>query len=264
MYRALGTTKQNFHQKMNRYLRQEEEKATMVRVMHDVRENHPRMGARTMYMHIRPNSVGRINFRKVYNEAGFKLHQKKNHKRTTKSEGTEFFDNLIEGYELTGVNQVYVSDITYYKLSERFYYLTFIMDLYSRRIKGYRASKTMFTEDTTIPALKMALEGLDKEEADGLIFHSDGGGQYYSKEFQKITKEARLRNSMCKTVHENLHAERINGTIKNDYVNPYGPKNYKELQKDLKRAVKMYNDERPHHSLGMISPKKFEKQEMNY
>ena len=229
--------------------------------MHEVREDHPKMGAKAMYKLLQPKSMGRVKFRQIYNEAGFKLYQAKNYRKTTDSEGTKYFDNLIEGYELTGVNQIYVSDITYYELSKRFYYLTFVMDLYSRRIKGFSASKTMFTEDTTIPALKMSLRGLSEGQRRGLIFHSDGGGQYYSKKFQEITKEAKMRNSMGKTVYENIHAERVNGTIKNDYLKEYTPKSYKQLQKELKRAVKMYNMQRPHQSLNWMSPAEYEERE---
>lgn len=233
----------------------------MVSIMHDVREDHPKMGAKAMYKLLQPKSVGRAKFRQIYNESGFKLHQVKNYKITTDSQGTKFFDNLIEGYELTGVNQIYVSDITYYELSKKFYYLTFIMDLYSRRIRGFSASKTMLTAYTTIPALKMAIQGLKREQTKGIIIHSDGGGQYYSKKFQKLTKRAEMRNSMGKTVYENLHAERVNGTIKNDYIKYYAPKSYKQLQRELKRAVKMYNEQRPHQSLNWMSPRAYEEQE---
>ena len=67
------------------------------------------------------------------------------------------FENLIKGMELKGINQVWVSDITYYRIGERFYYLTFILDLYSRYIVGHAVSESLFTEQTTIPALNMAL-----------------------------------------------------------------------------------------------------------
>src|SRR5690606_19883784 len=113
---------------------------------------------------------------------------------------------LVTGRELTGVNQVWVSDITYYEMNCKFYYLTFIMDQYSRRIIGYSASHTLRTEDTTVAALKMALGRLKGDQGVRPIIHSDGGGQYYSKEFLSLTNGC-LRNSMCKNVYGNPHAE---------------------------------------------------------
>src|SRR5690606_41252560 len=57
---------------------------------------------------------------------------------------------------LTGIDQIWVSDITYYELNRKFYYLTFIMDGFSRRITGHHVSSRLFTEQTSLPALQMA------------------------------------------------------------------------------------------------------------
>src|SRR5690606_21727545 len=112
-----------------------------------------------------------------------------------------------------------------------------------RKIIGYSSSRTLKTEDTTIPALKMALTRLTGKEEVKPIVHSDGGGQYYSKEFLNLTK-GKLRNSMCKSVFENPHAERINGTIKNSYLKGYNPQSFEDLRKKLHKAVHMYNNEK--------------------
>ena len=98
---------------------------------------------------------------------------------------------------------------------------------------GWKASKGLRTEQTTIPCMKSLL----KHVAEGPlpIFHSDGGGQYYCKEFLKLTK-GRLRNSMGKTAYENPKAERLNGTIKNDYLIGYAPHNFVTLLKKLDKA----------------------------
>jgi len=64
---------------------------------------------------------------------------------------------------------------------------------------------------------------------------------------------------MCESVYENPHAERINGTIKNDYLIPYGPSNYDQLIEMATKAVTRYNCERPHQSIGKISPVQFER-----
>ena len=112
--------------------------------------------------------MGRDKFEQFW----FKLVVKRSYHRTTDWLGVTRFENLITSMELTGVNQVWVSDITYYRIGERFYYITFILDLYSRFIVGYAASNSLLTSQTTIPSLKMALK-LRKPDP-GLIFHSDG------------------------------------------------------------------------------------------
>ncbi len=254
-YRSIGTTKQNIHQRLNRQLALQEEQAQLLTIIDEIRSDHPRMGARTLYKLVNPERMGRDCFINFCYKQGLRISKPKNYRKTTDSTGVIRFPNLIDGFELTGVNQVWVSDITYYELNNRFHYLTFIMDLFSRRIVGWQASKTLRTVDTTIPALKMALKRL--EPSDLPIFHSDGGGQYYSKDFLKLT-QGRLLNSMCESVYENPHAERINRTIKHDYLIPYGPGNYRQLRKMLTKAVKMYNEQKPHKSLGAITPKAFE------
>ena len=171
--------------------------------------------------------------------------------------GVTRFENLLVGFESTGVNQVWVSDITYYRIGDKFYYLTFILDLYSRFIVGHSTSENLLTNHTTIPALKMALKGRKPHQA--LIIHSDGGGQYYCKDWLGLTEANQIKNSMCESVYENAHAERINGTIKNGYLIHYGPQDYNQLIAMTTKAVMKYNLERPHQSLGNMSPNQFEK-----
>lgn len=232
----------------------EMEKSQILMILPKIRMEHPRMAARVIYNYINPVYMGRDKFEEICFENGYKLHQKKNRHRTTNSLGVTRFLNLIKDIKLTGVNQVLVSDITYYRIGERFYYLTFIMDLFNREIKGYSVSENLLTENTTLQALKMATEGSRGIDLRGIILHSDGGGQYYSKKFIKVTKEFGIRSSMCETVYENAHAERLNGTIKNDYLIPYGPKSLKELKRMLTKSIRLYNNERPHMALGGVPP----------
>ncbi len=223
VYWVMGLTKQAFHQHLDRQLKMYEEQQQLIPMILEIRTDHPRMGSREMYRLIQPQSMGRDRFEDFCFENGFKLEIKKSFIRTTNSLGVTRFANQILGLEVTHANQVWVSDITYYRIGDRFYYLTFIMDLYSRWIKGFAVSENLFTENTTIPSLRMALT-LSKPPS-GLILHSDGGGQYYSKIFLALTKKNGIVNSMCDSVYENPHAERVNGTIKNDYLVFYNPQN---------------------------------------
>lgn len=258
IYRFIGISKQNFHQVLDRMLLQQIEKEQLLVIIRQVRKDHPKMSCRDLYRLVRPQFMGRDRFEAFCFEEGFMVELKKNFRRTTNSLGVTRFPNLIQGLELTGVNQVWVSDITYYEMNSRFYYLTFIMDLYSRKIIGYSESVSLLTADTTIPALNMAIRARKGQDLAGMIFHSDGGGQYYCKEFLKITRPYGILNSMCETVFENPHAERLNRTIKNNYLYSYGPGNRIELRMMLKKAIDMYNLQKPHKSLKGLSPAKFE------
>lgn len=91
-----------------------------------------------------------------------------------------------------------------------------------------------------------------------LIHHSDRGGQYVSDEYVKLLTEAEIQISMCNQVYENAHVERINGTIKNQYLIHRNITNYEQLVKELDRSVIIYNTKRPHSSLGNLTPCAFE------
>ena len=257
LFRSLGMTRQSFHQKLNRQLVVLEETEQLLVLVKQVRLDHPRMSSRQMYRLIRPVHLGRDKFEAFCFKNGFKVTVKRSYRRTTNSLGVTRFENLLVARELTGVNQVWVSDITYYQIGDCFYFLTFIMDLYSRVIVGYSVASDLSTSSTTIPALEMSLP--KRKIKPGLIFHSDGGGQYYCKRWLQLTSAQKIINSMCETPYENPHAERINGVIKNDYLSGYGPTNYSELVNMTRKAVTKYNVEKPHGSLGHLSPVNFER-----
>jgi putative transposase len=111
-------------------------------------------------------------------------------------------------------------------------------------------------------ALRHALK--NRQPGKGLILHSDGGGQYYCKEFKQLTSHTELLNSMGKCAYDNPYAERLNGTIKNDYLIHFRPSNLQELTEMLARAVYSYNNHRPHTSLKELSPVEFEKYEYRH
>ncbi len=135
----------------------------------------------------------------------------------------------------------------------------FIIDNYSRFIVGWSVSDGLKTEQTTLRALKLAVKRRGGVDLTGLIFHSDGGGQYYAKSFLAYTREKNMVNSMCEYAYENGKAERVNGIIKNNYLRPWGCSNKAELVKNVDRACTNYNNEKPHKAIKMISPLEFER-----
>jgi len=227
-------------------------------LINEIRRDHPRMSARDIYLKLKPHCMGRDQFERFCMDYGYRIKRLKNYRVTTNSLGVTRFPNMIKDIRVTRVNQVFVSDITYFDIGSDVYYLTFIMDLYNREIVGWSASDNLRTETTTLPALRMLIALRGTVNLKGSIIHSDGGGQYYCNEFKALTKSLKMINSMTEEkVYENSHAERLNGIIKNNYLYPYGPTNMKTLRKLLNKAVHMYNNEKPHKALGKLTPKAF-------
>lgn len=259
IYRSIGITRQGFHQRMDRWLRRQEQDQGVLAIIREVRQDHQRMSVVKIYHRMKPQGLGLRRFTQIAREYGLMIDRKRNRRRTTDSSGVERFANLVSEKELTGLNQVWVSDITYIEVAEQFYYLTLVMDAYSRRILGYEVSKRLLTIQTTIPALKKALRlrGINNYHK-ALIFHSDGGGQYFSRAFCKLTEKRGILNSMGKTAYENAKAERVIGTLKHEYLNHVHIRNYRVLKKEVTKTVDLYNTERPHQMLDYKTPTEFE------
>jgi len=230
----------------------------LITLINEIREDHPRMSARDIYLKLKPSCMGRDQFERFCMDSGYRIKRLRNFRVTTNSLGVTRFPNMIKNIEVTHVNQVFVSDITYFDIGPDTYYLTFIMDLYNREIVGWSASDNLRTENTTLPALHRVIYDRGRVNLKGAIIHSDGGGQYYCNEFKELTKSLGMINSMTEDkVYENSHAERLNGIIKNNYLYPYGPTNMASLNKLLDKAVMMYNTGKPHKALGKLTPSKF-------
>ena len=258
LFRVLGISKQSFHQMLNRRKYKYEEQEQLIPLINEIRVDHPRMSARDIYLKLQPNCMGRDQFERFCMDSGYRIKRLRNFRVTTNSLGVTRFPNMIKDIEVTRVNQVFVSDITYFEMGTDTYYLTLIMDLFNREIVGWSASDNLRTENTTLPALHRVITERGRVNFKGAIMHSDGGGQYYCNEFKKLTKDLEMINSMTEEkVYENSHAERLNGIIKNNYLYPYGPTNMASLKKLLDKAVMMYNTGKPHKALGKLTPTNF-------
>jgi putative transposase len=230
---------------------------TYVGLMHTMREMHPGMGLRTMYEQCKPEDIGRDAFIALGLREGFRLQAYQSPIKTTRADKNSKFQNLLVDFKVTDVNQLWVSDITYYELGDKHYYIVLIMDVYSRRIVGHSVADNMRAENN-ISALKMALtlRGISNYQGT-LIHHSDRGSQYTSNDYTALLGSRGIKISMCTNVLENAHSERANGTIKNDYLRRWGITIQEELYKSTPRAIDNYNN-RNHKSLPKMTPIQFE------
>jgi len=245
---------------MERSLKESEKAELYVRIMEEVRQEHPGMGLRTMYDMLQPDGIGRDAFISLGLQEGFRLKTVEKYTRTTYSVKSSRYSNLLASKTFTGINQLWSSDITYYYFESCFYYIVLLMDVYSRRIIGYSIADNMRAENN-LAALKMAVKtrGINLYNHT-LIHHSDKGTQYASDAYTELLATCQIQISMCREVYENTHIERLNGTIKNQYLNRWNIPNLKELIQKLSETIYSYNHTRPHDSLNKLSPVQFEKQ----
>lgn len=260
LYNSIGITKQAFHKMLDRKMCKRSEEQQLLKLVYEIRNDHPTMGLRDMYYKLSPQYIGRDSFEAMCKSDGLSVKKHKSWRITTDSSGVIRFDNLLIDIAINRINQVYQSDITYFEICNKFYYITFVEDCFSRRILGYSVSRGLTTEETTLPALRMTIKIRSQERMylNRTIFHSDGGGQYYDKEFLKLTSSQGIQNSMCEYPWENGKVERLNGVIKNNYLIHREINSFSQLQKEVDRTVSLYNIEKPHICLGRKTPIQYE------
>jgi transposase InsO family protein len=258
LYLLCNISRQAHHQALVRIKTQAEKEVVYIRLMEQVREIHPGMGLRSMYDMVQPDGMGIDAFILLGLREGFRLQAVENKTRTTYSIKTNRYSNLLTGRRFTDVNQLWSSDITYVHCLGRFYYLVMIMDVYSRRIIGYNIADNMRAENN-FNALKMALNLRGINHYHGrLIHHSDKGSQYASDIYTDTLEDYGIGISMCNEVYENTHIERLNKTIKNQYLQRMDIKSEAELKRKVANTIKAYNFQKPHKSLHKITPAAYE------
>ena len=214
-----------------------------------VRGIHPGMSLRKIYEKSQPEGIGRDRFIELGLSLGYRLRKVASTVRTTDSVKSNRYTNLLLDKRFTDVNQLWSSDITYLPFLGNFVYLTFIMDVYSRRILGYQLAKDLRAIHG-VAALKMAFKTRGIKDFDyTLIHHSDRGSQYIAQAYTDLLEQYKVKISMCNDVLENAHIERVNGTIKNQYLKRWQIHSFNQLNKKLQQAVWAYNFDRPHDSL---------------
>ena len=248
IYKLCGISKQAHSKALKRLAQIEDKTDYYVGFILQTRVFHPGMGLRRLYEQFNPEGIGRDQFIALGLAEGLRLRKVHNAIKTTRSVKNKRYSNLLAGKRFTAVNQVWVSDIFYFSVNGVHQYVVLIMDAYSRRIIGYSAADNMRAINN-IKALQMALDLRNiANYLLQLIHHSDRGSQYISDDYTSLLDDYGIEISMCSNVLENAHMERVNGTIKNDYLARWEIKDAKDLPKWLKKAVDGYNN-RIHDSL---------------
>lgn len=219
------------------------------------------IGTRKLHLMIREElkshqiKMGRDKLYSLLSDGGFLLRKRQKKIRTTNSSHPfRKYPNLVAGLTISGPNQVWVSDITYWKVKDQFLYITLITDAYSKKVVGYSIASNLEASSSLV-ALKMALDSA-QEPLNNLVHHSDRGIQYCTHEYTRMLTTHGIRISMNQTgdPRENPIAERINGTIKNEYLTLYPVNNFLEAKQLLSSVVARYNCKRPHLSCHLHLP----------
>ena len=258
-----GYTRQAYYKSNSKALRIQLGNAVVLREVALVRNKVPRLGTDKLHFLLGNQfrehgiKIGRDKLYKLLGDYNMLIGNRRTRKPITTNSNHPFYKyrNLTKEMKITRINQLWVSDITYLRVSNTFLYLSLITDAFSRKIVGYHLASNLKAEGP-LSALKMALKSYTPYGDQWLIHHSDRGVQYCCGEYTKTLKDHNIKISMTQNgdPYENALAERINGILKNDFNLYKTFKSIEELRLHLDDAIENYNTFRPHLSLKMLTP----------
>jgi len=259
--RLLGITRQAYYQ----HFWQEEfigiEQNLVLQEVQRIRTRHRHMGGRKLYELLQPYflehqiKMGRDALFDLLQANHLLVRRRKRSVCTTQSfHWLRKYPNQIKRLIPSRPNQLWVSDITYWKITSGNVYISLITDAFSHKIVGHHVASNLETIET-MEALKMALKNLSAEHI-GLIHHSDRGIQYCSGEYVQMLHRHNIEISMTESgdPRENAIAERVNGILKEEYLQDYTVQDLVQAKLVLDFVISLYNEERPHMSCNYKTP----------
>ena len=218
-------------------------------------------------MHRRGTLINHKKVLRIMREENLLCRPKKKFRITTTDSNHDYpvYPNLAKDIALTGINQLWVADITYVHLLNECVYLAVIIDVYSRKCIGWELSRRIDAE-LVLNALNMAADARIQLGIDGLIHHSDQGVQYACNEYVNRLNELGIRISMSRkgNPYDNAFAESFMKTLKVEEVYLKEYKTFDEAYRDIKHFIEVvYNKKRLHSSLDYMPPEEFEQEVLN-
>lgn len=262
--RWLGVTRQAYYQNSWKAIDTSIEEELLIQQVLQIRNIHPRLGTRKLYEKLQvfmlENGIkmGRDALFNLLSANQLLIRRRKRRIQTTNSlHWLRKYPNLIKDFVPTAPNQLWVSDITYWKINTNEHlYISFVTDAYSHKIVGYHVAETLAAIES-LRALQMALSTFEgAKNALVLTHHSDRGLQYCSKEYVKLLQDYHIQISMTQNGDplENAIAERVNGIIKEEYLQAYEVRHIKQAKELLDSVITRYNEDRPHMSISNLTP----------
>ena len=255
-----GKSRQAYYQRCKYNYKEAVKAEVLLQLVKNERKLMPKIGGRKLLEILKPRipselDLGRDAFFDFLRQNKLLVGKHRHRIRTTYSNHwLHKYPNLIRGFVPNSSNQLWVSDITYIETASGFLYLSLVTDGFSRKIVGWHIGDTLEANNTE-KALKMALGQLSDGKHD-LIHHSDRGVQYCSNNYVKLLQDRDILISMTENgdPRENAIAERVNGILKDEWLNDIKLKSVLDVRVHLKRIIKTYNQHRPHSSLDMKTP----------
>ncbi len=255
----MGYSPQAYHKQNKHQLIKQANESMLLQQIDAIRKQQPRCGGRKLFIMLHPFlkqhniCMGRDYFFDVLRSNKLLVRKTKRAVYTTNSKHHfHRYPNLIKGFTPLKAHELWVSDITYIPLKERFAYLYLITDAYSRKIVGFHVSDDMKVSSAVV-ALKKAL--VQKPAETIVIHHSDRGIQYCSIEYTTLLQQHHAMISMTQSGDplENAMAERVNGILKTELIsNSYDDIDTASLS--IAKAITIYNYRRRHSSINYQVP----------
>lgn len=255
-----GKSRQAYYQREKYVYREAVKEEILLQMVDRQRKQMPRLGGRKLLHLIRPQLTGQMltgrdSFFDFLRKHHLLVGKRRLRARTTWSDHwLHKYPNLVVGYEPERAHRLWVSDITYIRTEEGFCYLSLVTDAYSRKIIGWALGNSL-EAGHSVKALKMAIRQLPKGVRD-VFHHSDRGVQYCCQEYVKILEKNHFQISMTENSdpRENAMAERVNGILKDEWLNQMSFKTQEQAGPEIERIIRIYNQLRPHSSLEMKTP----------
>ena len=168
--------------------------------------------------------------------------------------------NLARRLKLSGINQLWVADITYIRLGCEFVYLALVLDVFSRKVVGWALGRKL-ASGLAVAALEEAIA--EREPPPGLVHHSDRGVQYACREYVALLEKQQMIPSMSRpgNPYDNANCESFIKTLKREEIYAHGYMDLEQLRSQVGEFIEQYyNRQRLHSALGYRSPEEFEKQ----
>ena len=256
-----GKTRQAYYSIEKRIDQRVVEQAIVLELVAQIRSDMPKIGTPKLHHMLSPSlkqhdiKMGRDALHELLSNHGLLIRKKRRRVMTTNSRHRfRKYDNLTKNIELTCSEQLWVTDITYISLERGFCYLSLITDAYSGMVVGFCLYETLASTGPIL-ALRMALS-IRKYYERPLIHHSDRGVQYCCDEYVQILNDNEIRISMAAkgNPYENPKAERMNGILKDELRLDTCFSNYDQAREETRRAIHIYNHQRPHSSCDYLTP----------
>jgi putative transposase len=255
-----GINRQVYYRKIRRRACKQTKAGQVVTMIMEIRKSMPRIGVRKLYYllfdKLRQLKIGRDKFFDILRANHLLIQPKRSYHVTTNSHHRfRKHRNLILDTVINRPEQVWVSDITYIGKREKPCYLSLVTDAYSKKIMGHYVADNLTTE-SSLKALNMAVKGR-KDKVLSLIHHSDRGLQYCADDYQNTLSKNNMQCSMTNNgdPYENAVAERINGILKQEFMIDTYHQSLAIMKVIVKEAIEIYNNQRPHYSNYMLTPK---------